>query len=352
MSNNLNDIVDIQIQIASPATSLSGFESILIVGSEPASKTLEDYKPLGVYTSLEGVKAAGWVEGDAVYDAAAVAFSQAVKPSQIYVAANVVTDGSAESLGDTLDRAAANPEWFVICPAGVDEEKYEDIAKWTEAHEKMACFTVTETASSLDVDTYMNSFEIFSPAKVDADQYINVAFAVACLQYEPGSETWAFKTLNAVSIAELTATQMQALQEANISYYVEYGGKAITQGGKTVSGQWIDVIRVMWWQKSDMQERIYNLFVTQPKIPYTDNGIAQVQNQIICSLKRGQAMGGIAPTEYDEEGNAIPGYTVTVPRARDLTQAERASRQLKGCKFTARLSGAIHNVEVRGTLEY
>ena len=201
MSNNLNDIVDIQIQIASPATSLSGFESILIVGSEPASKTLEDYKPLGVYTSLEGVKAAGWVEGDAVYDAAAVAFSQAVKPSQIYVAANVVTDGSAESLGDTLDRAAANPEWFVICPAGVDEEKYEDIAKWTEAHEKMACFTVTETASSLDVDTYMNSFEIFSPAKVDADQYINVAFAVACLQYEPGSETWAFKTLNAVSIA-------------------------------------------------------------------------------------------------------------------------------------------------------
>lgn len=352
MSNNLNDIVDIQIQIASPATSLSGFESILIVGSEPASKTLEDYKPLGVYTSLEGVKAAGWVEGDAVYDAAAVAFSQAVKPSQIYVAANVVTDGSAESLGDTLDRAAANPEWFVICPAGVDEEKYEDIAKWTEAHEKMACFTVTETASSLDVDTYMNSFEIFSPAKVDADQYINVAFAVACLQYEPGSETWAFKTLNAVSIAELTATQMQALQEANISYYVEYGGKAITQGGKTVSGQWIDVIRVMWWQKSDMQERIYNLFVTQPKIPYTDNGIAQVQNQIICSLKRGQAMGGIAPTEYDEEGNAIPGYTVTVPRTRDLTQAERASRQLKGCKFTARLSGAIHNVEVRGTLEY
>lgn len=53
MSNNLNDIVDIQIQIASPATSLSGFESILIVGPEPTSKTLEDYKTLGVYTSLE-----------------------------------------------------------------------------------------------------------------------------------------------------------------------------------------------------------------------------------------------------------------------------------------------------------
>ena len=73
---------------------------------------------------------------------------------------------------------------------------------------------------------------------------------------------------------------------------------------------------------------------------------------MVYALKRGQAMGGIAPTEYDEDGNATPGYTTTVPRARDLTQAERASRQLKGCKFTARLAGAIHYVEVHGTLEY
>lgn len=352
MSNNLNDIVDIQIQIASPATSLSGFESILIVGSEPASKTLEDYKPLGVYTSLEGVKAAGWVEGDAVYDAAAVAFSQQPHPSKIFVAANVKNLETPEALSDTLERASANTEWFVICPAGIEKTKHEDIAKWAEAHEKMACFTIVEQASSLKTSTYQNSFEIYSPNKTEANKYMNVAFAVSCLSFEPGSETWAFKSLHGVSVAELTATQMSTLQEKNISYFTEYGGKAITQGGKTVNGEWIDTVRFMWWQKSDMQERIYNLFVTQPKIPYTDNGIAQVQNQIICSLKRGQAMGGIAPTEYDEEGNAIPGYTVTVPRARDLTQAERASRQLKGCKFTARLSGAIHNVEVRGTLEY
>lgn len=351
MSNNLNDIVDIQIQIAAPATSMSGFESVLIVGPEPASKTLEDYKALGVYTSLEGVKSAGWVEGEAVYDAAAVAFSQLVKPSRLYVATNVTAEDSPESLSDTLDRAAANTAWFVICPAGLTG-KNEDIAKWAEAHEKMACFTVTGTKSSLSVDTYQNSFEIYSPDKIEADKYINVAFAVTGLQYQPGSETWSFKTLAAVSPAELTVTQMQALKEANISYYTEYGNKYITQGGKTVSGQWIDVVRFMLWLKSFMQECVYNLFVTHPKIPYTDNGIAQVQTQMVYALKRGQAMGGIAPTEYDEDGNPVPGYTVTVPRARDLTQAERSSRELKNCKFTARLAGAIHYVEIRGVLEY
>ena len=230
MSNNLNDIVDIQIQIAAPATSMSGFESVLIVGPEPASKTLEDYKALGVYTSLEGVKSAGWVEGEAVYDAAAVAFSQLVKPSRLYVATNVTAEDSPESLSDTLDRAAANTAWFVICPAGLTG-KNEDIAKWAEAHEKMACFTVTGTKSSLSVDTYQNSFEIYSPDKIEADKYINVAFAVTGLQYQPGSETWSFKTLAAVSPAELTVTQMQALQEANISYYTEYGNKLTPGSG-------------------------------------------------------------------------------------------------------------------------
>ena len=86
MSNNLNDIVDIQIRIAAPATGIAGFGSILIVGPEPASKKLDDYKAIGVYTSLEGVKTAGWVEGEAVYDAAAVAFSQQPHPSKIFVA--------------------------------------------------------------------------------------------------------------------------------------------------------------------------------------------------------------------------------------------------------------------------
>lgn len=352
MSNNLNDIVDIQIRIAAPATGIAGFGSILIVGPEPASKKLDDYKAIGVYTSLEGVKTAGWAEGEAVYDAAAVAFSQQLHPSKIFVAANVKNLETPEALSDTLERASANTEWFVICPAGIEKAKHEDIAKWAEAHEKMACFTTVEQASSLKTSTYQNSFEIYSPGKTEADKYMNVAFAVSCLSYEPGSETWAFKTLYGVSVAELTATQMNVLQEKNISYFTEYGGKSVTQGGKTVSGQWIDVVRFMWWLKAFMQNCIYNLFVTNPKIPYTDGGIALVENQMIYALKRGQKMGGISPTEYDEDGNAVPGFTVTVPLARELTQAERASRQLKGCKFTARLAGAVHFVEVRGTLEY
>jgi hypothetical protein len=70
------------------------------------------------------------------------------------------------------------------------------------------------------------------------------------------------------------------------------------------------------------------------------------------TLLRGQSIGGIADTEYDDDDNAIPGYTVTVPKASDLTEAERKSRKLTGCKYVARLAGAIHAVEIEGYLEF
>ena len=66
--------------------------------------------------------------------------------------------------------------------------------------------------------------------------------------------------------------------------------------------------------------------------------------------RKGQKQGGIADTEYDEDGNEIVGFTTSVPTAASVSDADKAARTLKGCKFTARLAGAIHLVEVSGTL--
>ena len=101
-----------------------------------------------------------------------------------------------------------------------------------------------------------------------------------------------------------------------------------------------------------MQTRIVNLLVVNPKIPYTDEGIGLVENQMLASLKEGQKYGGIAPEEYDSDGNSLPGYTTSVPLAAEISSTDKASRILKDCKFSARLAGAIHAVEVSGCLTY
>ena len=101
-----------------------------------------------------------------------------------------------------------------------------------------------------------------------------------------------------------------------------------------------------------MQVRVVNLLVVNPKIPYTDGGIGLVDNQMLASLKDGQKYGGIAPTEYDADGNANPGYVTSVPLASELTSVQKASRVLSDCRFSARLAGAIHVVNISGCLTY
>ena len=95
-----------------------------------------------------------------------------------------------------------------------------------------------------------------------------------------------------------------------------------------------------------------NVLVNNEKVPYTDAGIAIVEGAIRQSLRQGQVNGGIAPVEYDEEGNKNLGYTVTVPLAANISANQKATRILQDVTFTARLAGAIHVVEIRGQLTY
>ena len=179
-----------------------------------------------------------------------------------------------------------------------------------------------------------------------------VAVAVKAMNYHAGQETWALMPLSTVSPAKLTSTFIKKLEAANFNYVVTAASKNVTQGGKTGGGEWIDVIRFRDWLQNDMRLRVVNLLIINPKISYLDNGIGLVENQMLASLKDGQKYGGISPTEYDEDGKAIPGYTTSVPLAADLTSAQKASRVLKDCKFSARLAGAIHMTEIKGNLTY
>lgn len=150
----------------------------------------------------------------------------------------------------------------------------------------------------------------------------------------------------------LDTAQKKELEENNTGRFLRYGGCNITIGGNMLSGEWIDVIRFRDWIKNEMQIRVFNVIKVNRKVPFTDAGIGMIEGQMIATLKKGQEVGGIADTEYDDDGNPTPGFTVTVPRALSFTEAERKSRKLTGCKYTARLAGAIHAVEIYGFLTF
>ena len=58
---NLNRIVNINIDIKTPAVSAASFDNLLIVGPAPATAPEVAPPDVGSYTDLEGVTEAGWV---------------------------------------------------------------------------------------------------------------------------------------------------------------------------------------------------------------------------------------------------------------------------------------------------
>lgn len=355
--NSLDRIVQVAIELNQPINDQTSFDHLLIFGPGPENgKTPAD---VGVYSSLSEVTQAGWVavgeEAEPVGTAAMVAFSQSPAPVQIYIAVQKTDEnGELEEPVKTLERASQTNGWYVACPAGIPAEKFEGIAQWTETQVKLFAFPVMDMDSCPVSSVYYRSFGYFIGEKdiSEVNHYLHIAATAKCLNYEAGSETWAYKTLAGVFPSALSTARQRVLEDGHINWYATIAGKSSTMLGQVMAGEWIDVIRFRDWLKNDMQVRITNLFFRSPKILYTDSGIALVHNQILASLKEGVRRNGISSDEFDENGECIPGYKTSVPASASLTASQRASRKLTGCKFSARLAGAIHAVEIKGALVY
>lgn len=372
---NYDLIATVDIDIVSPIVDDTSFDNLLIVGPSPSTTPATDPPDFGAYRSLDEVTDAGWslAAHDPVAEAAKVAFGQSPRPNVIYIApikgTDTITEGEGASATSVVTpmpaiaRSIDNVKWYVLCTAGVDASWYEDIAEYIEAYDKMFVYTETEflrTNAASVGSVYNRTIGVFGPETgsqtvaqmKEANKYINCAFTAKWLNYQAGSETTAFKKLFSVYPSELTSTQMNSLVDEGLNYFITVGNRNVTMNGKTRSGEWADIIRFRDWLKNDMQVRVVNLFITNTKIPYTDEGIALIHNAMIASLKRGQDVGGICRDEFDEEENRIPGFATSVPLASSLTASERASRKLKGCTFKARIAGAIHFAEIKGSLTY
>ena len=378
MSEILDRIVKCDISIKKPVMDGASFSTIMIIGDAPPDGG-KDLRSVDKYASLPEVMDAGWKEESEIYKAARAAFLQESNPEFIYIAVRKEsaaveddvreeTDNTEENVhpaeeegteslpepvknlekfSETAKRVVGLAGWYGLALVGADEADYEEVAHIIETTEKIFAFSTQSKESTFSRTDYLRTFGIFSES---VDEYAHVAWLARCFSFAPGSETWAYKMLTGVSVSELTTWEMSRFEESNMNYYVACANKNITLQGKMLGDEWIDVIRFRDWLKNEMQIRIFELFVQNPKIAYTDSGITLVENQMRATLQEGQKVGGIAETEFDENDEPIEGYTVTVPKAASLNSAQRASRKLQGCKYTARLAGAIHVVEISGNL--
>ncbi len=252
-------------------------------------------------------------------------------------------------------------DWYGWAIASRAQADILAAAAWTESVRKLFGTSIAEAGAynpESTTDTgyllYNNNYyrTFWSYHKDAATDYPDCAVFARCFAILPGGETWALKKLAGVTADGLTETQYNAITKKNGNTFERFRNISVTQNGKVAAGEWIDVIRFRDWLQEEITVNVVNALINSDKVPYTDEGIAVIEAQIRQALELGTRRGGIAPIEYDADGNENYGYTISVPLSSEISANQKASRILQDVTFTARLAGAIHVVEIKGSLTY
>ena len=239
-------------------------------------------------------------------------------------------------------------DWYLIATQGKTPREILKVAAYIEGKKKLylACSADSDviTTATDDIASTLQAANYFRTAYLwnnDFPSFPEMAWAGLVLPEDPGSETWAFKTLAGITFDILTSTQIANLKAKNANYYIKIAGVSITLDGKTAGGEFIDVIRGIDWLQARMQERIYSRLVNSVKIPFTDGGAAIIETEIRAQLQEGIGRGFLT---------ANPAPTVTVPLVAEVSSVDRANRLLPDVEFNAFLAGAIHAVNISGVI--
>ena len=272
-----------------------------------------------------------------------------------------VTEGTEELAKEFALIRAEDSDFYGVTLATRNVEKIKEMAEYAETQTMLFGTSFyedgTALASSKD-DTlsvmkekgYMRTF-VFPHVLCD-DEYLEVGVMARCFAISEGGETWALKTIAGVTADNWTETQAQAIFKKVANTYEKVRNVKVTQNGKVLGDEWIDVIRFRDWLQEEIATEVFLALKNSDKLPYTDAGIAVIESIVRACLERGQTRGGIAPAEYDSDGNENKGFTISVPLSSDISTNDKAQRILNDIKFTARLAGAIHVVNITGNFTY
>lgn len=184
---------------------------------------------------------------------------------------------------------------------------------------------------------------------------IAAAWAGHQLPKTPAASTWKFQELVGVVVDEFSATQLLNLQGKSADGYRAIAGRNIMFEGTVADGEFLDVIRGVDKLFQDIQTNVFLTLLKNEKVPFTNPGIALIAADVRAALQTSASAGLIAASRPngitgDEES---PAFTVTAPSVADISAVDRAARTIPSTNpitFEGTLAGAIHAVNVSGTL--
>jgi len=278
---------------------------------------------------------------------------------QVGLTDTIVTIGATPFLTMTIELESGDVTFVSVVTTGgisqpiatisyTEQDDILEIAAWAETQKKIFFHTdndaviptsgTSDLAYQLKALNYDRTAIAYHSGLVSADQFLMEAWMGKMLPKDPGSATWMFKNLSGITAVGMTSAQRTYALNKNCNIYTTTAGVNITERGQVVSGEYIDIIRGIDWLEATIQETIYSELINTDKIPYTNEGIGIVEGLLKKALDEAVRAGVLAS------------YVVTVPLIADISDQDKIDRILPDIEFTGILAGAIHKIEIAGTV--
>lgn len=332
---SLDSIINITVVDETGAVAQTGFGVPIFIATHSVWQDR-----IRFYTDLTSVADDGFTTSSKAYLAAQSYFSQTPCPPKIAIGRK---DAADTNWADTINAIAeVDNSWYAVATDDHTADSIVEVSDTVNAMTKIYGYS-TDDADAKDPTKDTDAFSLLSKKAAKRSFGLWSAGADATfpecgwmggqLPQQPGSITWAYKQINGSSVDTISSSAETALDQKNANYYTQIAGKNLTINGMVANGEFIDIIRGIDWLKARLQEEQFSLLANTPKIPFEDAGIAMIENACVAVLKEAQRL------------DVIADYTIEVPKVADTLTNDRANRKLTGIKITARMSGAIHEVD-------
>lgn len=261
---------------------------------------------------------------------------------------NVATTPNIGAASDISDIVGIDKDWYALILADRSVNAILEAAKTIESMKRIfipcnsdsAVITAgsSDIASLLKARGYNRSAYIFSAQQANGPE---AALLGNILPRVIGTYTAKFKTLVGIPVDELSATQYTLAKGKNANIHTEIAGAGMFEEGVVASGEFLDVIIGCDWIDVNMQADVFQVFRDNPKVPYSNAGIATLESAVSNRLRLA-TVNGILTEDRP--------YSVTTPPVADQDPANKTARKIGGMKFVGYLAGAIHAVEIDGNV--
>lgn len=330
-------IVEIDIQKSS---GLLGFGTPLILTSGASEKYAEYINIEAVAKDYNGLADGASEEVKKVYNMAKAIFEQEHAPSKIVIA-SYSSDGEAtEYLEEIYDKDF----YFILSTLTEADDLVALATKVEELGRKVLCIQVADDVSlgKISAEKYTRTICCYHATE---GEYMDCALIGECGSQAVGSITWKFKNLKGITPADYTLAELETVHTAGAIAYVTKAGDNQTSEGIVVSGEYIDIIHSKDYVQFNIEYKVQKLFNNTGKVPYTNVGIALIENEVINVLQSAYNNGIVAEGE-----DGSPLYSTTFPKRSEVPQEDREGRKYNVGTFTFELAGAVHSAEIKGSI--